>query len=211
WAFTRSGSTWTQQGSKLTGGEEVSSSEAPGRFGAAVALFATESSATALVGGAGDNKGLGAAGAVSPSRPPWAHRRAKATGGEEGSGTGAPGEFGASVALAAAEGNTALVGGPGDNKGLGAAWAFTRSGSTWTQQGSKLTGSGEVSGTQFPGEFGASVALASAEGSTALIGGPGDSSGVGAAWAFTRSGSTWTQQGSKLTGSGEVSSTEAPG
>jgi hypothetical protein len=211
WAFTRSGSTWTQQGSKLTGGEEVSSSEAPGQFGAAVALFATESSASALIGGPGDNKGLGAAWAFTRSGSTWTQQGPKLTGGEEISGTGAAGEFGASVALAAAEGNTGLVGGPGDNKGLGAAWAFTRSGSTWTQQGSKLTGSGEVSGTQFPGEFGSSVALASAEGGTALIGGPGDNSGAGAAWAFTRSGSTWTQQGSKLTGGEEISSTEAPG
>ena len=39
------------------------------------------------------------------------------------------------------EGDTALIGGPvNDNKGRGAAWVFTRSGSKWTQQGSKLTG-----------------------------------------------------------------------
>ena len=45
----------------------------------------------------------------------------------------------------------------------------------------------------------------SADGNTALIGGPTDSSNVGAAWVFTRTGGTWTQQGSKLTGSGEIS------
>ena len=58
------------------------------------------------------------------------------------------------------------------------------------QQGDKLTGSGE-SGA---GKFGYSVAL-SADGNTALIGGPDDNGNVGAAWVFTRSGSTWTQQG----------------
>ena len=100
-----------------------------------------------------------------------------------------------------AEGNTALIGGAGDNGGVGAAWVFTRSGSTWTQQGEKLTGSGREPGA---GEFGDSVAL-SADGNTALIGGPGDNDDVGAAWVFTRSGSTWTQQGAKLTGSGEES------
>jgi hypothetical protein len=73
---------------------------------------------------------------------------------------------------------------------------FTRSGSTWTQQGEKLTGSGEIG----EGGFGFSVALSS-DGDTALIGGEGDNSSVGAAWMFTRSGSTWTQQGEKLTGS----------
>jgi sugar lactone lactonase YvrE len=212
WAFTRAGSAWTQQGSKLTGGEELSSTEAPGKFAAAVALFATETSTTAMIGGPGDNKGLGAAWAFTRAGSAWTQQGPKLTGGsEEVSGAGAPGEFGASVALGAAEGNTALVGGPGDNIGLGAAWAFTRASEKWTQQGSKLTGSGEVSGTAFPGEFGASVALALAEGNTALIGGPGDNSGVGAAWAFTRASEKWTQQGSKLTGGEEVSSTEAPG
>ena len=76
---------------------------------------------------------------------------------------------------------------------------FTRSGSTWTQQGAKLTGRGEVG----EGQFGFSVAL-SANGNTALIGGPNDNANAGAAWVFTHSGTTWTQLGSKLTGGGEV-------
>ena len=101
--------------------------------------------------------------------------------------------FGWSVALSS-DGNTALVGDPGNSEGVGAAWAFTRSGSTWTRQGPKLTGSGEVGA----GFFGIDVAL-SADGNTALVGGSSDDGGVGAAWAFTRSGQTWTQQGPKLT------------
>ena len=72
-----------------------------------------------------------------------------------GSGESGAGEFGARVALSS-DGNTALIGGIGDNSDHGAAWVFTRSGSTWTQQGSKLTGSGESG----EGEFGSSVALA---------------------------------------------------
>ena len=111
-----------------------------------------------------------------------------------GSGEVSEGEFGYSVALSA-DGNTALIGGDRDNGEVGAAWVFTRSGSTWTQQGAKLTGSGEIGA----GAFGDSVAL-SADGNTALIGGYRDNEGVGAAWVFTRSGSTWTQQGAKLTG-----------
>jgi hypothetical protein len=62
---------------------------------------------------------------------------------------------------------------------VGAAWEFTRSGSTWTQRGSKLTGGGESGG----GDFGLSVTL-SADGNTALIGGPYDNGFVGAAWLF---------------------------
>ncbi|MEI6750135.1 MAG: IPT/TIG domain-containing protein [Bacteroidota bacterium] len=48
---------------------------------------------------------------------------------------------GQSVAISA-DGNTAIVGGSDDNGGQGAAWVYTRTGSTWTLQGSKLVGSG---------------------------------------------------------------------
>jgi hypothetical protein len=120
--------------------------------------------------------------------------------GEKLTGAGAigTGRFGYSVALSG-DGDTALIGGRYESPDAGAAWVFTRSGSTWTQQGGKLVGTGHVG----EGEFGESVAL-SADGDTALIGGPTDNSDTGAAWVFTRSGSTWTQQGGKLTGTGET-------
>jgi hypothetical protein len=102
------------------------------------------------------------------------------------------------VALSS-DGSTALIGADSDNTNLGAVWVFTRSGSTWTQQGPKLTATGETG----PGGFGRSVALSS-DGNTALIGAYIDNAIVGAAWVFTRSGSAWTQQGSKLTGGGEI-------
>ncbi|HKM87349.1 MAG TPA: hypothetical protein VJX48_01975, partial [Xanthobacteraceae bacterium] len=102
-------------------------------------------------------------------------------------------EQGYSVALSA-DGTTAIVGGPDDNADIGAAWVFTRSGGVWTQQGSKLV-AGDAAGTSV--EFGYSVAL-SADGNTAIIGGPADNGSIGAAWVFTRSGGVWTQQGAKL-------------
>ncbi|HTY95732.1 MAG TPA: IPT/TIG domain-containing protein, partial [Solirubrobacteraceae bacterium] len=136
-----------------------------------------------------------AAGATYPLKvDPFVQQGAPLT----GSGATGNSRLGASVALSA-NGNTALVGGNFDNSDVGAAWVFTRSGETWTQQGSKLTGSGEVG----LGRFGSSVAL-SADGNTALIGGWADNTSVGAAWVFTRSGSSWSQQGPKLTGTGEV-------
>ena len=88
---------------------------------------------------------------------------------------------------------------PGDAGHMGAAWVLTRSGSSWTQDGEKLTASGETG----LGTFGWSVAL-SAEGNAALIGARADDAERGAAWLFTRSGSTWTQRGEKLTGNGEA-------
>src|SRR4051812_20209872 len=188
WAFTRSGGTWTQQGTKLTGSDETGT----GQFGQSVALAADGD--TALIGGPGDNGGVGAAWAFTRSGGVWTQQGAKLTGGGE---IGA-GLFGFSVALSA-DGNTALIGGPFDTGGVGAAWAFTRSGGPWTQQASTPPGSAEPGA----GQFGFSVAL-SADGNTALIGGPDDNSNVGAAWAFTRSGGVWTQQGAKLTGSGQT-------
>ena len=185
WVFTRAGSTWTQQGSKLTGSDRSGS----GLFGWSVAL--SGDGTTALIGGPGDNDRVGAAWVYTRSGSTWTQQGPKLT----GSGESGTGEFGWSAALSG-DGNTALIGGRSDNGGAGAAWVFTRSGSAWSQQGSKLTGSG-ASG---PGLFGSSVALSS-DGGTALIGGPLDNSNAGAAWVFTRSGSTWTQQGSKLTGS----------
>jgi len=111
----------------------------------------------------------------------------------------APSQLGTSVALSA-DGNTLIVGGSEDATLNGAAWVFTRSGSTWTQQGAKLTGGIEATPA---GQFGVSVAL-SADGNTALVGAYTDgASNDGAAWVFTRSGSTWTQQGAKLTGGKE--------
>jgi hypothetical protein len=50
------------------------------------------------------------------------------------------------------------------------------------------------------GQFGFSVAL-SADGSTALIGGPFDNGSRGAAWIFSRSGGVWRQQASEPAGS----------
>jgi hypothetical protein len=188
WAFTRSEGKWTQKGAKLTGSGETGK----GEFGIGVTL--SRDGKTAIVGGSGDNKAVGAAWVFTFSEETgFTQQGAKLTGGEEIEG----GRFGFSVALSE-DGNTAMIGGGSDHVGIGAAWAFTRSEGTWTQQGPKLTGTGEVG----PGHFGFSDAL-SADGNTAVIGGLADNTEVGAVWAFTRSEGKWTQQGSKLTGSSE--------
>ncbi|MGH7741588.1 MAG: FlgD immunoglobulin-like domain containing protein, partial [Candidatus Eiseniibacteriota bacterium] len=86
-----------------------------------------------------------------------------------------------------------------DNSGVGASWVFTRSGGVWTQQGSKLVGTGSVGGPE-QGYY----ARLSGDGNTAIVGGPLDNSNTGAAWVFTRSGSVWSQQGAKIVPSGFV-------
>jgi hypothetical protein len=87
-------------------------------------------------------------------------------------GTGAPGrlraEQGFSVSLSG-DGNTAIIGGPSDNNDAGAAWVYTRSGGVWSQQ-AKLVGTGAVGAIASQGR---SVSL-SADGDTAIVGGPGD-------------------------------------
>jgi hypothetical protein len=92
-------------------------------------------------------------------------------------GTGAVGAArqGTSVAISA-DGTTAIIGGQRDDSGAGAAWVFTRSGGVWSQQESKLVGTGTV-GNAYQH---VSVAI-SADGNTAIVGGFGDDSNAGAA------------------------------
>jgi hypothetical protein len=170
-----------QQGSKLDG-----------TGGASVALSADGN--TAIVGSP-DFGSYGAARVFTRSEGVWTQQGSNLLGsGAEGSP-----QQGTSVDLSA-DGNTAIVGGPGDDSWMGAAWVFTRSGGVWTQLGSKLVGTGAVGSAVGQGE---SVGL-SADGTTAIVGGPADDSHAGAAWVFTLSGGVWTQQGDKLVGTGAV-------
>jgi hypothetical protein len=160
---------------------------------------------TAIVGGPGPNNAdrdrppfagpAGAAWVFTRSGGGW-RQQAKLVGATTDYGGGLWSQ-GASVAVSA-DGNTAIIGGPSDNRTTGAVWVFTRSGGVWTQQGNKLVGSGAGEPPLPPGQ-GMSVAL-SADGNTAIIGGWE----VEGAWVFTRSGSAWSQQGKKLVGMGAV-------
>jgi hypothetical protein len=102
-------------------------------------------------------------------------------------GTDAVGALQRAVSLSA-DGNTAIVGGPGDHGNSGAAWVFTRAAGVWSQQ-AKLVGTGAVNAA----EQGVSVTL-SGDGDTAIVGGPSDNSSAGAVWVFRRSGGAWSQQ-----------------
>ena len=81
-------------------------------------------------------------------------------------GTGAVGQAaqGQSVAISG-DGNTALVGGPYDNAGIGAAWVYTRISGVWIQQGGKLVATDAIGPQSLQGQ---SVAL-SADGNTAIV------------------------------------------
>jgi hypothetical protein len=188
WIFTRSGSTWSQQGTKLVGTGAV------GNANQGVSVTLSADCNTAIVGGYYDNNSKGAAWIFSRNGTTWTQQGSKLV------GTGAVGNAyqGSSVSLSA-DGNTVIIGGNNDNNGKGAAWIFTRNGTKWIQQGSKLVGNGAV-GNAYQGS---SVSL-SADGNTAIVGGYNDNNSKGAAWIFTRNGTKWIQQGSKLVGNGTV-------
>lgn len=188
YVFTRSGTTWSQQD------ELVADGAAAGWFGSSVAV----SGDTALVGAfhvtVGADADQGSAYVFTRSGTTWAQQdRLLATDGAAGD------NLGRAVSLS---GDTALVGAPGDDNGpttnQGSAYVFTRSGTSWTQQ-VRVTAD---DGAAYDG-FGESVALS---GDAALVGSPYDggvgtpANAHGSAYAFTRSGSTWTQRARLVAG-----------
>jgi lipocalin len=187
WVYTRSNGVWTQQ-SKLAGTGAV------GSAGQGWSVALSDDSNTAIVGGPFDNWNTGAAWVYTRSNGVWTQQGNKLV----GSGAVGSARQGASIALSD-DGNSAIVGGPFDNWNTGAAWVYTRNGGVWTQLDNKLVGAGAVGDA---GQ-GASVAL-SADGTTAIVGGPVDNSNTGAAWVYTRSGGVWTQLDNKLVGAGAV-------
>ena len=121
---------FVHQGNKLTGSDAIGSA----LQGRTVALSADGN--TAVVGGSNDINAGAHSGSVwvfVRSGSSWTQQGAKLGGVADGQGS--------SVALSA-DGNTLLVGAPGDNNFTGAAIVYTRSLGSWRQQGSKLVGTG---------------------------------------------------------------------
>jgi hypothetical protein len=201
WVFTRSDQSWSQQGPRLNGSDEVEDPDPTDHgtaFGDSVALSGDGN--TALIGGFEDDAFHGAAWVFTRSGQAWSQQAPKLDPSDlpASDPTASDPAFGIGVALSR-DGDTALIGGIIDRNDLGSAWVFARSGQTWSQQGPKLAPSDET--LTNGGFFGAGDAL-SADGNTALIGAtggtPGASTADGGAWVFTRSAQMWSQQGSRL-------------
>jgi hypothetical protein len=116
-----------------------------------------------------------------------------------GAGGDASSFQGGSVAVSS-DGNTAVTGGIYDNSQQGAIWIYTRNEGVWSQQGTKLAGTGGAGDFVYQGY---SVAISS-DGNTIIEGGWRDNTDTGAVWIFRRNAGIWTQQGSKLVGTGAV-------
>jgi hypothetical protein len=199
WIYTKSGSKWVSQ-------EEIACPEqGEALFGAAIAL--SENGATAIIGGPTLDGHSGAAWVFQQSGSKWLQQGEKLSGSDEEplvvGETVYGSAFGGSVAISS-DGNTALVGGFLDHQGEGAIWAFTRSGTAWSQQGAKITAEGELPSFTLGlgGSFGSGLAL-TPNGDTAIVGAFGDNEGAGAAWIFKRFEGHWTQQRGKLIGGEE--------
>jgi len=186
YVYVRSGTTWSQQ-ERLT----VADTYGGDRFGSAVAL---SSDGNTLLAGArtqdiGPDVQRGSAYVFARSGTTWTQQQKL----HAPDGTDYD-EFGGAVAISS-DGNTAIIGALGDDTGSiqnhGAAYVFTRSGTSWSIQ-QKLTSVQLVSE-----HFGGAVAISN-DGNTIAVGVLGrdvyTNSRPGSAYVFTRSGTTWTQQ-----------------
>jgi FG-GAP repeat len=220
YVFTRSGTVWTQQAyvkaSNTGAGDLFGCALALSSNGNTLAVGASEEDSSAKgINGAQNNNSAADSGAVyvlTRSGTTWT-QQAYLKGAQTGAGDG----FGSAISLAA-NGNTLLVGAGREDGGstlvggsqtdesapdAGAAYVFTRSGSTWTQQAYL-----KASNTEAGDDFGERVILSS-DGTTAVIGAlledgaavgaNGDASSnaaldSGAAYVFTQTGGIWTFQ-----------------
>ena len=196
--FTRSGTTWTQQ-QKI----QASDKQVDDYFGTSVSISSDGN--TAIVGAYGEDTGATSAGATSAGAAyifTWSETSSSWSEQEkiQASDKQASDFFGFSVSISE-DGNTAIVGAYGEDTGgsdAGAAYIFTRSGTSWSEQ-QKI----QASDKQASDQFGRSVSI-SDDGNTAIVGAYLEDTGAteedtgvtdaGSAYIFTRSGTTWTQQ-----------------
>jgi hypothetical protein len=177
YVFVQSGTTWTQQ-AELTASDGATGES----FGNSVSLSGGIAAVGAYTHKVSGNAGQGAAYIFVQSGTAWTQQQELTA-----SDGAASDQFGHSVSL---DGATALIGAyrhtVASNSHQGAAYVFVQSGTTWTQQQELTAADGAASDL-----FGWSVAVL---GSTAVVGADARNSNTGAAYIFTQSGTTWTQQ-----------------
>lgn len=174
YVFTRNGSTWTQQ-AVLTATTDTTNAY----FGASLAMSGNGS--YVVVGAYALNNNTGAAYVFARSGTVWSQQAVlTAT-------DGMPlDQFAQGNGLAISnDGATVIVGAyQGADQGVGHAYVFTRSGTSWSQT-AELTAPDAQNGDGF-----GTVAI-SPDGNTAVIGALYQHNVVGAAYIFVRTGATW--------------------
>lgn len=218
--FARSGAAWSQQAylksSNAAAEDNFGSAIALNGSGNTLAVGSPyeSSNATGINGSQSSNSATdsGAAYVFTRNGSTWSQQAYV-----KASNTGASDNFGAALSLNTA-GDTLAVGAPYEASNAtgidgaqannsaaaaGAAYVFIRSGTTWSQQAYV-----KASNTGTNDDFGSALALSS-DGNSLVIGAIGESSsatglngnqadnskdGVGAAYLFHRSGSSWSQQ-----------------
>jgi FG-GAP repeat/IPT/TIG domain len=180
YVFTRIGTTWTQQ-AKLTASDGAANFE----FGSSVAISGNTIVVGSVAAGAVGDAYQGFVYVFTRDGTIWTQQQ-KLTASDGAFGD----QFGCSVAIS---GDTVVAGAAADavgaNSEQGSAYVFTRDGTIWSQQAHLIANDGAAHDF-----FGCSVAIS---GDSAAIGsswGSAGGAGHGAAYIFTRSGSTWTPQ-----------------
>jgi uncharacterized repeat protein (TIGR01451 family) len=179
YVFVQNGTAWIQQ-AELT----ASDAGAMSAFGSSVAISGDTIMVGAFIKTIGNNIYQGAVYVFTRSGSIWTQQQ-ELTASDGASNNG----FGIKVAM---DGNTTVIGAALGNGGKGAAYVFVRNGATWGEQQILTASDGAVDDG-----FSSSLAIS---GDSVIIGARDKNSSQGAAYVFTRSGTTWGQQ-QKLTAS----------
>ena len=182
YVFTRSGTTWTQQ-QKLTGDDSGSS-----WYGWSCHIDGDTAVVGAYLNDIGSDVQRGAAFVYTRSGTTWSLQQKLIKSGT----TAEYDRFGEDVYI---DGDNIIVGARGVDSYKGAAYVFTRSGTTWTQQQ-------ELQASDAAANDSGAMAVA-ISGNYAVYGAPYDddtATNTGSAHVWIRSGTTWTHQ-QKLTAS----------
>ena len=169
YVFKRTGTSWAQE-AKLS----ASDGEAEDQFGWSVSI----SGDTAVVGSVYDDARTGSAYVYTRSGTTWADEK-KLT----ASDAALQDAFGVSVSI---DGDTIVVGAGWKDTFIGAAYIYTRSGTTWTQE-AKINASDGANGN----EFGMAVSIS---GDKVVVGARFVNMWTGAAYIYSRTGTTWTEE-----------------
>jgi len=190
---------WVQSGSTWTLAQELSAKDAAkgDGFGSSVAVRGGIAVVGAPNHAVGGHTAAGAAYVFVQSGSTWTEA-SELTAGDAAASDG----FGTSVAVS---GTTAVVGAPlhatSGHSEAGAAYVFARSAATWNQQAELTASDGKVADL-----FGFSVSVS---GTVAIVGAyqhdVGANIDAGAAYIWTESGNSWTQQQELTASDGAIS------